>query len=167
MLFRPPTNDFSQILRARREARTRRGALYLAELILVMPVFMIMLLAAVQFGMFFVNLQAVSFASRVGAVAASESNGNFASIDTAVEQQLAANGIDDYCIQVQSSVPDAVTEMCDCEPKDFEAPLPPYFRVNVCVEQMKLMPNLLKPFGYDIEGKTVVCATVMHGEDEP
>ena len=64
-----------------------------------MPVFMVFLLAVVQFGILFSNLQALALASRVGAEAASERNlttGVPAAVEDAVTKQLSASGIDDY-----------------------------------------------------------------------
>ncbi|MCA9178314.1 MAG: pilus assembly protein [Planctomycetales bacterium] len=152
--------------------RERRGAIYFAELILVMPVLMILLLAVVQFGMFFMSLQTLNFASRVGAIAASEvgplnTTGPVpVAVSNVVEQHLAANGITQCRIIIEHSGGLNDSGACDCTPSSFTAPLPSYVRVTVCAPQLQLMPNLLVPFGYDISdpSNVVGCSTVMRQE---
>lgn len=151
-------------------ARARRGAVYFAELILVMPVFMVLLLAVVQFGIFFSNLQHLSFASRVGAEAASETGVGATvptSVISAVEEHLEANGINNCNIVLQSlAAPTVETGGCNCSPSGFNVPLGDYARVTVCVRQKDLMPNLLAPFGYNIDSDDLVvsCSTTMQRE---
>lgn len=60
-------------LRLRPGARLRRGGAVTLELLLVMPVLVMTLLAVVQFGVFFSNMQQLALATRVGAEVASQS----------------------------------------------------------------------------------------------
>ncbi|MCA9247193.1 MAG: pilus assembly protein [Planctomycetales bacterium] len=158
--------------------RARRGAIYFAELILVLPVMMIFLLAVVQFGILFGNLQHLSFASRVGAEAASESALPAAavppSVEEAIEQHLAANGISACLVRLEHTVdvpmgdPAIVLESgaCTCPATTFIEPDGEYTRVSVCAHLTELMPNLLATFGYDISdpASVISASTLMQYE---
>jgi len=156
---------------------------FIAELLLTMPVFMIFLLAVVQFGILFGNLQSLALASRVGAEAASEINlttGVPASVEDAVTKQLTASGISSYCrIRLEHNVvnqanPQAyllpVTGACDCDPDTIlpvaDRPSYRYVRLTVCVQLSALMPNLLTVFGLDISDPSRVASstTIMRNE---
>jgi hypothetical protein len=171
-----------------RRLRTRRSGVFLAELLLTMPVFMVFLLAVVQFGIFFGNSQVLALASRVGAEAASEitplpvSNATEvpAAVVNAVTKHLTSAGIQGYCrIRLEHNAneidePDVYNspedDPCDCKPdavlEEDEFPPYVYVRVTVCVSVSKLMPNLLTVFGLDISGYTEAASstTIMRSE---
>lgn len=161
--------------------RRRRRGVYIAELVITMPVFMIFLWAVIEFGIFFSNLQEVQLASRVGAEAASE-YGALPTADgdpvpdpilDAIEYQLLSSDITWCRVRVEHNVGGtqyaAVSGSCACEPTTKLAPpLPPdeYVRVSVCVAMSELMPNLLALFGFDVSdpSRVVSCTTVMRSE---
>ena len=155
----------------RHSKRNRRGAIYTAEMVLVMPVLVVVFLAVVQFGIFFTSLQLVSFASRTGAEAASETvipaaglvPGN---VLNAVEEHLESVGITSCRVAVQHLGGQTESGICNCVPSGFTTPLGSYVRVSVCVPLSEMMPNLLAPFGYGISDPDLVvtCATVMQQE---
>lgn len=164
--------------------RMRRSGVFLAELLLTMPVFMIFLLAVIQFGIFFGNSQVLALASRVGAEAASEitlNTGVPGAVEDAVMKHLTSAGIPGYCkIRLEHNVsgtPQAYSlpavGACDCEPNNVLAPAdrPPnvYVRVTVCVSVGNMMPNLLTLFGLDLSSYTEApsSTTIMQSEVYP
>lgn len=166
-----------------RHLRTRRSGVFVAELLLTMPVFMIFLLAVVQFGIFFGNSQVLVLASRVGAEAASEINlttGVPGAVEDAVTKHLTSAGIPGYCrIRLEHNAvnvnnPQAYllpnSGSCSCTPNDVLLPAdrPPYVyvRLTVCVSVTNMMPNLLTVFGLDISSYTEAASstTIMRSE---
>jgi Flp pilus assembly protein TadG len=139
----------------------RRGAAAL-ELILALPIWLIALLALIEFGQILSNQQQLALASRVGAEEASQTPGlDLAgsvplNVLVAVNQQLASSGISGCKVILEHNIasPSPVTlsdGTCDCDPP--VTPLPPrrdYVRVTVCVPLAELAPNLLSMFGFDI-----------------
>lgn len=151
---------------ARRFGQRRSGSVTL-ELILNLPIWIIVLLAIIQFGQLLSNLQQVALASRDGAHEASETpeltltTASFvpSEIVEIVERQLESAGIvengDSQCriilehnvggtyVRLDSAGPD-----CDCEPPTVP-PLPDtvppttYVRVTVCIPFSRVAPNLL------------------------
>ena len=132
------------------------------EFLLVLPVLLIVLLATVEFGMFFSNMQQVALASRVGAEAASQTSLPTSgvvptSITEPIEHQLASSGIVPCKVILEHNV-SAVTTLtwpavspCPCDPPS--TPLPGvarYVRVTVCVPMTALAPNCLALFGFDL-----------------
>ncbi|MCS7303480.1 MAG: pilus assembly protein [Thermoguttaceae bacterium] len=170
-------------------AQPARRAALTVELILVLPVFLILLVAVVQFGLYHVRMQHVALASRIGAEQASQTSGLPSSgavpqpIVDAVAAELQSAGITQFCIRLEHNVnvsPPAVLWYpssgcpfcsgggCTCCPS---SPLssPPYsgtnyVRLSVCVPLTQLMPNVLKVFGFDLTGKTTAFTTVFRYE---
>ncbi|MCL4207783.1 MAG: pilus assembly protein [Pirellulaceae bacterium] len=165
--------------RAGRAARTRwkSGAAAL-ELILATPVFLIFLLAVVQFGVFFTRMQTVALACRNGAEVASEVTLPPAGevpddVLAAIDQQLLASNIVRCRVRLEHNAggPQSVliTGACDCGPDTvLVAPLPldEYVRITVCVPLSQVMPNLLATFGWSVDcpGYLAECTTVMRRE---
>ncbi len=129
----------------------------------MLPVWLIALLAIIEYGQILSNLQQVSLASRVGAEEASQTlvlptspGGPVpANVLAAIDQQLASSGISRCRVILEHNVGGPVTLVsgtCDgCVPP--ATPLPvdrEYVRVTVCVPLTELTPNLLALFGFDI-----------------
>jgi hypothetical protein len=152
--------------------RGRRGAVTL-ELILVLPVWLIALLAMVEFGQILANQQQLALASRVGAEEASQTPdlalaGSVPpNVLVAIDQQLASSSMSRCKVILEHNVgspsPAPVTlsdGTCECVPP--LTPLPPrreYVRVTVCTELTELAPNLLSIFGFDISDCIVQHST--------
>lgn len=160
--------------------RPRRAAVVL-ETILALPLFLLMLLAVVQFGVFFSNLQQMALATRVGAEEASQTPALSttdndpvpADILDAIDQQLGGSGIA-VCRVIlihNVGVPAGTTVelssgVCACDP-----PVPPnpspggeFVQVTVCSELPELMPNCLATFGFDAAGKFAQQTTIFRYE---
>ena len=156
--------------RQRSRRRNRRRANAAIELVLILPILLIMALGMIQFGIFFMNMQLLASASRVGAIAASEAPSlpavNGGSIPNSVldpiEQQLQSSGMIHCQVRLEHNVSGSQVSLvnsapgaCECQPIDnLTTPLPPgkYVRVTVCAPLSELMPNSLGYFGYDISG---------------
>jgi len=161
----------------------RRGGAAI-ELILVMPVFIIALFGIVEYGIWFANQQQLESASRLGALEASETDilpvtdVLFVGSDTdlAARRQLLQAGLDtsdaNLRITLEHSVGGTVTTVESgsliCPPPTL--PSPPstadYVRVSVCMDIVggKLAPNLLKTFGFDIDGRIAHQTTTLRWE---
>lgn len=168
------------ISRARRDpAGHRRGGAVTLELILTMPIWIIVLLAIIEFGQILSNQQQLSLASRVGAEEASQTLGLESAADVpanvliAINQQLASSGISECKVILEHNVVPPLTPTpvvltsgeCDCGPPS--TPLPPrrqYVRVTVCAELTELAPNLLGTFGFDISDCIVQQTTTFRYE---
>ena len=149
--------------------RRRRGAVMSVELLLVLPIIVVMTIAAVQFGLLFTNLQQLSLAAREGASTAAELPGlpmiNGAPVPPevleAIDDQLYSSGIERCLVRLEHNVGGAAVVLqsppmadCDCGP-DANLPVPPpgeYVRLTVCTELSEVMPNGLLSFGFDISG---------------
>jgi hypothetical protein len=161
-----------------RAGSSRRGAVTL-EFIVALPVLLIVLLAVVEFGMFFSSLQQVDLACRVGAEAASQSTflpygSPTVPPDVAdpINQQLGSSGITPCKIILEHNVtsPQTLTTLygagCACDPPT--ALLPALaarsVRVTVCVPMSSLAPNCLALFGFDLTGRCAKCSTTFRYE---
>jgi len=151
------------------------------ELILSLPVWLILLMAVVEFGMILVNEQQVALASRVGAEKASETAG--LSISTgdpvpapvldAIEHQLGSSCLSACAVILEHNVaisPPAVLisppdPACNCQPPGTALPVDRnYVRVTVCVPLSQLAPNLLKFVGFDITNCVIHHSTTFRYE---
>lgn len=169
----------------RREAgmqppQCRRGGVTL-ELILNLPIWIIFLLALIQFGQLLSNAQQVALASRVGAEEASETAATTittavtvpGNIVEAIEHQLESAGIVDsggasqcrvileHNLSGSDQQLDSAGATCSCSPPT-TPPLPAgtdYVRVTVCVPFSLVAPNLLNSLGLDFSGKVVQQTT--------
>ncbi len=138
------------------------------ELVLALPIMLIALLAVIEFGIYFVNVQQVTLASRVGAEEASQTEGLLAYAGTTVpgnvvhmvDQQLQSSGIYLRRIRLEYVNEDnEVVELLDPDREDCPCPAPctfatpppgHYVRLSVCVPMKELMPNCLTLIGFDI-----------------
>ena len=169
----------------RAATRFRYGAVTL-ELLIMLPVWLIVMLAIIQFGLLVGNRQQVALASRVGAEEASRTIGleGTASGDPVpgnvmyvIEQQLLSSGIDQCKVTLEHNLqpvgppapppPPVVltTGACDCP--TFDTDLPPernYVRVTVYVPATQLAPNVLSIFGFDISTRFIRNATTFRHE---
>lgn len=162
---------------ARGRPARRRGGI-IVELVLTLPIFLILLVAVVQFGLYHVNMQQVALASRVGAEEASQTPDleGFAvvppNVVQAIEHQLQTAGIDECQVKLEHNVGGTAVTLvsqaqgCECCPdEELDAPAyGRYVRLTVCVPLTELMPNCLKLFCYDITGKTTSFTTVFRYE---
>ncbi len=157
--------------------RHRRGTLIL-ELVLVLPLILIALLAAIQFGKYFANMQEISLAARIGGLAASRV-GNLsvvpgdpvpAAVTDAVGKQLASVGIHTAAVVLEHNLggsPVLLQSPQDVSVDvDFLSAPPPggYVRVIVIVPQAAIMPDLLRFCGLHLvlPGKVTAFSNVFH-----
>ena len=154
-------------------ARSRRRGVVTLEIILVLPIFLIGLMAIAEFGLLFSNEQMVETASRAGAQVASRlvvipSTGTVpAEVETAVSRELSKIGVTDYSIRLEHNInfapppltktPVVLTTTTAGGPTNSPAPpsivLTPdrrYVRVTVSVWTTHLTPNLLNTYGVDL-----------------
>lgn len=165
--------------RITRKTPRRRGGVATLEMILVLPVFLIALMAIAQFGLLLSNEQFVEMASRAGTQVASrltnisETNGDPvpAAVLSAVGTELARIGITDYSVRLEHNIdfdvippitppvigPVIVLESfvgtgptnCPAPSAVALAPNRMYVRVTVCVKSTELTPNMLNTYGID------------------
>lgn len=167
----------------------RRDGLVVVELIVVLPVVLIFLAAAIEFGLILCGIQQVNYASRAGAKMASEDAALGtavvlpAAVEAAVNRVLASAAIGDNggsgnsCnIILRHNVPPVSTPVlslspstCPCNSPTSNLPAsPPYYvRVTVCVELSKLAPPLLEVFGFSTANKYVECTSTNPYEPSP
>ncbi|NMC20583.1 MAG: hypothetical protein GYA33_09200 [Thermogutta sp.] len=143
-----------------RLARRRRGTLIL-ELVLVLPLILIALLAAIQFGKYFANMQEISLAARIGGLAASRTANLSAvpgdpvptTVVEAVNKQLTSVGIPTAAIALEHNLDGCPILLKSPQDVSVDVDLisapPPgrYVRVIVIVPQAALMPDLLRACG--------------------
>ncbi len=164
-----------------RVAVDRRGSITL-ELIIMLPVWLIVMGAVVQFGLLIGNRQQVALAARVGAEEASKtvglnltSNGGPvpANVVTKVQQQLQSSGIAQCKVTLEHNLAGSppitlTTGTCDCPTLGASATWPPasgkYVRVTVYVPATELTPNVLKFFGFDLSERYIRNATTFRHE---
>jgi Flp pilus assembly protein TadG len=174
-MFKPATR---RRFAPRPACSTRRAAVTL-EFIVALPVLLIVLLAVVEFGMFFSGIQQVNLASRVGAEAASQSTSLPYALTTVppdvadpINQQLANAGISPCKIILEhnkSSLQTLTTPYgagCDCDPPATSLPViaASSVRVTVCVPMSELAPNCLTMFGFDLAIRYAQCSTTFRYE---
>jgi hypothetical protein len=137
------------------------------ELVLVLPILLILLLAVVQFGLFFSNMQQLALVSRVGALEASQT-ANLPTTDgaavpqnivEAIDRQLQTAGITACRVRLEHNVGVGRATLvwplsggCECEPNEDLADPPPgeFVRLSICVELAELMPNCLGRLGVNL-----------------
>ncbi len=132
------------------------------ELLLSLPVWLIGLLAVIEFGNLFSNLQQVALASRVGAEVAARTSslprgGSISgSVLSAIDDQLAAAKITPSEVILEHNAGGTYVKLVD---GDSSFPGPPqetlpaagtYVRVTVCVPATQLTPNVLRSFGFNV-----------------
>jgi Flp pilus assembly protein TadG len=156
----------------------RRSAVCVLELILWLPVFLIFLLAVIEFGLILGQLKQVALASRVGAKMAAESLPiSMAAVQNEVDRQLESAGMGASCsiilvhnVPGGGASPQTTGGGCNCtSPTSPTLPTGTLLsdnvthsgsvRVTVCVKLTQLTPNLLSTFGYSISNGTVQQTT--------
>lgn len=170
-------------VRSARRKRPRHGAVVL-ELILTLPIWLIFLLAVIEFGQLFAGRQQVALASRVGAEEASQTaalpltDGDPVPADVlqSVNQQLASSGLS-YCgVLLEHNVvppdppgPPVPVRLrfgtCDCPLPS--TPFPParqYVRVTVYTRMTQVTPNLLRTLGFDVSDRVIHHTTTFRHE---
>lgn len=165
------------VISRRRQSRrylSRYGVLSL-ELVLVLPLMLVALLATVQFGKYFANLQELAFATRVGAEEAAKTSGLStmegdpvpANVVQAVDQQLAAFGVTRRIIVLEHNaggIPVSLVDPAGAPIPTKLSPVPPgqYVRILITVPKADIMPELLKVFGLHLAWgcKTTTLSTV-------
>lgn len=167
-----PRND--RRFSASRPSQRHRGAV-VVELLIMLPVWLIALLAVIEFGEVLSDLQQVSLASRVGAESGVRTPGLPSSgpvptnVLDAIDHQLASSGMSQCKVILEHNVGGSyamlVSGSCSCDPPTTPLPgLGTYVRVTVCVPMTQLVPNLLGTFGFDISSKLVRQTTVLQYE---
>lgn len=159
--------------------RPRRSGGLTLELVLVLPILLIALLAIVQFGQYFANLQMLSFAARVGGEEAaiseslptSEGGPVPTTVVNAVDHQLLTVGITQRIIALEHNLGGIQTSLitpAGATPPPKLASVPPghYVRIVIVVPKSELMPNLLKSLGLCLVGtdQTSVVSYIMKHE---
>ena len=157
-------------------ARSRRRGVVTLEIILVLPIFLIVLMAIVEFGLLFSNEQMVESASRAGTQVASRllvfpaSGAVPAEVETAVSRELAKIGVTNYRIRMEHNIdlaaplltmaPVVLTTTTAGGPTSVPSPPAialspnrPYVRVTVYVWTTHLTPNLLDMYGVDLSNR--------------
>ena len=183
MHHRPLPPKFRSACAGRTPRPRRRGAVTL-ELILTLPIWLIFLLAIIEFGQILAGQQQVALASRVGAEEASQTpdlpwqDGSPVppNVLRAIDQQLASAGITGGQVRLQHNVvpspppvvPVPVTLSTggrDCDPAVTELPaVRRYVRLTVGVPLEGLAPNLLATFGFDIAPRIIQHTTTFRYE---
>ncbi len=150
----------------------------------MLPVWLIFLLAIIEFGQILCSQQQVELASRVGAEEASQTpelpisqSGEIpANVLLAIDQQLASSGMTGCHVRLEHNVvpeypgapPVPVTltaGTCDCEgPAEALPEMRQYVRVTVGIAMTELTPNLLRAFGFDISDRIVQHTTTFRYE---
>ena len=141
------------------------------ELLLSLPIWLIGLLAVVEFGNLFSNLQQVALASRVGADVASRtsalpnSGSISSSILSAINDQLSAANITPSEVILEHNLGGTYVKLVEgasslSGPSQQTLPsVGTYVRVTVCVPATQLTPNVLRSFGFDALGWDVAEST--------
>jgi hypothetical protein len=163
--------------------RRRRGGIGTFELLLALPILLLVLLGVIQFGIFFVNIQQVSLASRAGAEEASQTPDlpvdDGAPVPdevlSAIDHQLQSGGIARCSVRLEHNVGGTPVVLRSPAESDFRCggddilePPPPreYVRLTVYVPLVELMPDCLRFFGCRLVGSSKVtsCTTVFRYE---
>jgi Flp pilus assembly protein TadG len=171
--------------------QARRGVAVL-EFILWTPVFVILLVAIVQFGLIWMNLQQVKAASNAGALIASQlttaqlSSGlnanNLDLVEDAVQEVLSSANMTPCRVILEYNPPNtcvtgspgtkATSSSCPAACNAPASSLPSTadipggsVRVTVCVNINQLTPNLLSTFGFSISNRNARMSTTLPYEN--
>ena len=160
------------VQKKRRGSRSRSGAAVF-EFIVFAPVLLICLVAIVEFGLVFANLQTVELASRTASKAAAESTQADVLSGTALantravaDQVLATAGMVSSGVVLEHTVAGgngSFTSGTCTAPGTPAIPLEAV-RVTVCLGLSQLTPNLLNSFGFSTTGRSVHQTTTMRFE---
>lgn len=171
--------------RSHRWSTTCRDGSVTLELIIMLPLWLIVMGAIIQFGLLIGNRQQVALAARVGAEEASRTVGLEltsdgdpvpANVVQVVQQQLLSSGVEHCKITLEHNLGSPTTVLltsgyCDCPPLGDSDTWPPeygdYVRVTVYIASTELTPNVLKFFGFDISERFIRNATTFRHELNP
>jgi hypothetical protein len=153
----------------------RRSGILTMELLLNLPLWLLLVLAVVQFGGLSCGVQQASLASRVGAAEAGRTTplpcegGVPGNVLSAIERQLASSGL--VCSKVileHNLAGRPVVLLSGCGPgRPPCIPLPSVgtsVRVTVCVPPAGIIPNLLGKLGLDLWSRALVQSTTFRHE---
>jgi hypothetical protein len=172
-----PIDDLAQDSRSSAAPHGRRTGAVTLELLLALPVLIIAIIAIVQFGLFFTNMQQVALACRVGAEEASQTPGLPhsgdvpANVVSIILKQLENSCIAPCAIILEHNQGgmehtlrcdfdndgDLLPDCPDCEPPASPIPLSTA-RVTICIALTELIPNCLAAWGFDISDEVVHCS---------
>jgi Flp pilus assembly protein TadG len=146
---------------SRRYARRRKGAVLSIELVMVVPILLSLLLAAVEFGILLMATQGVGAAANIGSRAAAVPSSNLASVEAAVNTALdgwAWRGKHKVLIFVngQKATPG--------DDRLASAVTGDVVSVTVNVPMNQAAPDLLRYFGISIAGKELTTTYVTRKE---
>ena len=156
------------------DATHPRRALTTIEIILALPIFLLAVLAIVEFGLLFSNEQTVEMACRAGSQVASKRptlpvvGGVPAEVNDAVARELAQIGVSDFVVRLEHNInfaggsgatmaPVVLTTVTGSGPA--ASPNPPvislspnrrYVQITVGVYSTSLTPNVLNSYGLDL-----------------
>lgn len=158
--------------------RGRRRGSMTVELLLNLPIWLISLVAIVEFGEVVSKIQYVSLASRVGAEEAAKtlslpSSGNVPNnIVDAIEHQLAISGVCCSKVILEHNAAGTPVTLSSGEGRGAapSAPLPSlgtYVRVTVFARVSDLTPNLLGRVGLDLSSSFLDQSTTFRYEMRP
>lgn len=158
-----------QARKLHRHSRRRGGAL-VVELLFNLPIWLILLLALVEFGELSANLQYVSMASRQGAERAScaavlPAKGEVPrEVLDAVTRQLEAAGLSCSAVIFEHNLGGSPAKLVSGKTPDelASSPLPaqgPAVRVTVIARTDGLAPNLLDCMGFDLASRWITQST--------
>ncbi|GEM_PF-960341 len=167
----------SQTALPARSRGCRRGTLIL-ELVLVLPIVLIGLLAAVQFGKYSANMQELALAARIGGLAASRTAGISnvpgdpvpTNVVDAINQHLASVGICGATVVLEHNLsggPVLLVSPTSASVSVGVISSPPpdrYVRVIVIVPQAAVMPDILRACGLHLvlPGHITAFSNVQH-----
>jgi hypothetical protein len=145
------------------------------ELLLNLPLWLLLVLAVVQFGGLSCGVQQVSLASRVGAAEAAHAaplpaeGGVPGNVLSAIERQLASSGLACSKVILEHNLQGRpVVLLSGCGPgRPPCTPLPSVgtsVRVTVCVPPAGIIPNLLGKVGLDLWSRALVQSTTFRHE---
>lgn len=154
------------------------------ELILVMPAFLIIMLAVVQISLIYVAIEQTAYASQFAAKIASETpavgiininNLNTGTLKTRVDRVLNTGGLPtgscrvilEHNVGAPATIADPVVALpnCDCDPPITPLPVVPgavedeSVRTTVCVPLAGNVPDFLSSFGFSIQTYVVEEST--------
>jgi Flp pilus assembly protein TadG len=137
---------------------SRRGGAIVVELLLNLPIWLILLLATVEFGELTANLQQVSLASRIGAEEASRTPSLPAqgdvpeAVQTAIQRTLAGAGVCCSNVILQHNLGGTPVTLVSGDgsgrpPTTALPEMGTYVRVTTVARATQIAPNLLDFFG--------------------
>ncbi len=156
-----------------RNHRHARHGIQALELLIVVPLLTILLLAVVEFGLIYLNLRHLAFASRTGTkIAAEQASFDITLIKTEVDRHLRSAGLlsNSQVVVLEHNVGGTYTQISSNP--SITCPLPTIalpdatvvpegcVRVTVCVTVNVLTPDLLATFGLSLASRQATESTL-------